>query len=76
MIEPRQLRDPITVGVGEACRLSGLGKTTVFKLISDGALRTVKVRGRTLVRYESLKNLLEPEVGARVGAGERENANQ
>jgi excisionase family DNA binding protein len=58
---PKSLRDPLTVTVQEARRLSGLGKTTVFKLISDGALRTVKVRRRTLVRYESLKSLLKME---------------
>jgi excisionase family DNA binding protein len=57
------LRDPLTVTVQEARRLSGLGKTTVFKLIGEGRLRVVKVRGRTLVRYDSLKNLLEPAGG-------------
>lgn len=57
----KPLRDPLTVTVQEARRLSGLGLTTVYKLIGEGQLRTVKVRGRTLVRYESLKSLLEIE---------------
>lgn len=60
---PRPLRDPLTVTVQEARRLSGLSKTTMFKLISEGQLRTVKVRRRTLVSYPSLKRLLEPIVG-------------
>lgn len=58
---PKPLRDPLTVTVQEARRLSGLSKTTVFKLISEGQLRTVKVRRRTLVSYPSLKSLLEME---------------
>lgn len=60
----KPLRDPLTVTVQEARRLSGLSKTTVFKLISEGQLRTVKVRRRTLVSFPSLKSLLEPIVGA------------
>jgi excisionase family DNA binding protein len=55
----RPFRDPLTVGIQEACRLSGLGETTMYKLIREGQLRTVKVRRRTLVSYPSLKNLLE-----------------
>lgn len=57
----KPLRDPLTVTVQEARRLSGLGLTTVYKLIGEGQLRTVKVRGRTLVSYPSLKSLLEME---------------
>lgn len=57
----KPLRDPLTVTVQEARRLSGLGNTTVYQLISDGVLRTVKIRGRTLVRYDSLKTLLMEE---------------
>lgn len=60
-IPTKPLRDPLTVTVQEARRLSGLSKTTVFKLISEGLLRTVKVRRRTLVRYESLKSLLDSD---------------
>lgn len=58
---PKPLRDPLTVTVQEARRLSGLGLTSVYKLIGDGRLRVVKVRGRTLVRYDSLKTLLMEE---------------
>lgn len=74
MTAAKPLRDPLTVTIQEARRLSGLSKTTMFKLIGEGQLRTVKVRRRTLVSYPSLKNLLEPEVRAGVGAGKIENA--
>jgi excisionase family DNA binding protein len=61
MTVAKPLRDPLTVTVQEARRLSGLSRGTVFKLIREGQLRTVKVRRRTLVSYPSLKNLLEME---------------
>jgi excisionase family DNA binding protein len=50
--------DPITVTIDEAKRVSGLGHTTVFKLIGEGKLDTVKVGRRTLVKMDSLRQLL------------------
>jgi excisionase family DNA binding protein len=52
--------DPITVTIAEARRLSGLSNTTVYKLIGEGRLRTVKVGTRTLVVYATLRTLLTP----------------
>jgi hypothetical protein len=54
-------RDPITVTVSEACRLSGFGPTTIWKFLKDGRLTAVRLPGvdRTLVLYESLRQLLE-----------------
>ena len=52
--------EPITVTVKDACRVSGLGPTTVWRLISEEKLQTVKIGGRTLVTVASLKALLSP----------------
>ena len=53
---------PITVTVPEACRLSGYGPTTVWRLIKERRLKAVRVPGvdRTLVDYNSLRQLLAP----------------
>jgi hypothetical protein len=58
------LRDglkPITVTVGEAKLLSGLGHTTLWALIGNGTLETVRVGRRRLVSYSSLCRLLTPD---------------
>jgi excisionase family DNA binding protein len=51
--------EPLTVTVQEARRLTGLGNTTLYRLIGEGKLRTVKVGARTLVIYQSIKALIE-----------------
>src|SRR5262249_824302 len=48
------------VTIPETRRLSGLGNTTIWKLIGDGTLQTVRVRRRRLVLYPSLVQLLTP----------------
>jgi hypothetical protein len=55
-------RDPITVTTKEACRISGLGPTTLWKLRKAGRLKTAPVPGldRTLILYSSLQELLKP----------------
>jgi hypothetical protein len=60
---PARERDPITVTVPQACRLSGYGLTTLWRLIKENRLRVVRVPGidRTLVDYNSLRQLLTPD---------------
>jgi excisionase family DNA binding protein len=50
----RAAPERLTVTVREAIELSGLSNTTLYKLIGQGRLRTVKVGGRTLITYASL----------------------
>lgn len=52
---------PITVTVKDAQKLSGLGATTIWKLIGDGRLQAVRVDRRTLITLESLRKLLTPQ---------------
>lgn len=55
---------PVTVTVQEMCRRSGLGKTSIFKLIKTGQLRSVMICGRRLVLYQSYLELAgNPEYG-------------
>jgi excisionase family DNA binding protein len=51
---------PLTVTVGTAKKLSGLGNTTIWALIKDRTLETVHVGRRTLITYSSLEALLTP----------------
>jgi excisionase family DNA binding protein len=51
--------DPLTVTVKEAQRITGLGHSTIYKLIGEGKLTTVKVGTRTLVTFPSVKALVQ-----------------
>lgn len=42
--------DPVTVTVEHARKAIGIGNTTLYKLIGEGKLKTVKVGRRTLVQ--------------------------
>ena len=55
--------DPITVTIREACRITGLGPTTLWKLRKAGRLKEAKVAGldRTLILFSSLRELLSPD---------------
>jgi excisionase family DNA binding protein len=51
---------PIAVTIPMTRKVSGLGNTTIWKLIAEKKLATVKVGRRTLVIYDSLERLLTP----------------
>jgi excisionase family DNA binding protein len=48
--------------VNEAISAYGLSRTTIYKLIKEGRLRTVKVAGRRLIPRDSLEALLQGAV--------------
>jgi predicted DNA-binding transcriptional regulator AlpA len=52
---------PITVTVKQALHLSGLGCSTIYKLMANGTLLRRKIGSRTLISYESLERLLTPK---------------
>lgn len=49
---------PITVTVQKAVELSGLSTPTIYRRISDNSLEAVRVGGRTLIKYRSLRRML------------------
>jgi excisionase family DNA binding protein len=55
--------DPLAVSILEAARLTSLSRSTIYTLIGTGKLRTVKVLGRNLVTYPSVKALMETGTG-------------
>jgi excisionase family DNA binding protein len=55
--------EPLALTVRHASELVGVGETTVWKWAKEGRIRLIRPPGtrRTLVDYQSLKNLLRPE---------------
>ena len=51
---------PITVTVAQARSLTGLGHTTIWQMISNGELETVRVGRRRLILHRSLEKRLQP----------------
>ncbi|MEQ1711446.1 MAG: helix-turn-helix domain-containing protein [Hyphomicrobium sp.] len=51
---------PISMTISAAVRYSGLGKTSLYRLIGEGKLEAVKVMGRRLVLRASLDALIAP----------------
>ena len=62
MLDPRPLTGladrPLMVSVKVACRLIGVGNTTLWSMIKDGRLKTIKIGRRRLVVYASIEALL------------------
>jgi len=51
------------VPVKIACKLMGVGNTTMWSLIKTGRVKTVKIGRRRLIIFSSLESLLAAEVG-------------
>jgi excisionase family DNA binding protein len=49
---------PIAYRIPDAVRISGIGRTTLYKLIADNKLRSTRVLGRRLVRRDDLEKLI------------------
>lgn len=50
---------PITVSIAEACRIVGIGKTSLYAAINAGKIEAVRVGRRRLVKVASLEALIE-----------------
>jgi hypothetical protein len=55
------IADKLVYSVRETISLSGLSRTTLYKLMGEGKLNTVMVAGRRLVPSSSLRALLQLE---------------
>jgi excisionase family DNA binding protein len=53
--------NPIAVGLNEAAKLSGLGRTTLYRFARNGKLPLRRCGGRTLVLVDDLRKLIETE---------------
>lgn len=50
--------EPLTTTITGTMAATGLGQTSIYKLIGEGKLETVKVGRRTLVKTKSIRSLL------------------
>jgi hypothetical protein len=51
--------DVFAVSPSRAARLMGLGRTSVYKLISDDKLKSLKIHGRRLITIEAIRDCLK-----------------
>jgi excisionase family DNA binding protein len=51
--------EKLAVTIPEAVELSGLGRSTLYKMFREGRLRPRKAGKRTLIVLEDLKRLVE-----------------
>jgi excisionase family DNA binding protein len=54
-IFPPSKAEPLAVSPGEAARLSGLGRTTIYNALGSGALKSIKIGKRRLITIEALR---------------------
>jgi excisionase family DNA binding protein len=50
--------ETMAVSVKEAAKALGLGRTSIYVLINEGRLETVKLGRRTLIKVQSVRALL------------------
>jgi excisionase family DNA binding protein len=48
-----------TTSITEAAEALGLGRTSIYALINDGRLETIKIGRRRLIKVNSIHRLLE-----------------
>ena len=51
--------EPITLRVPDACRFTGISRSTLYLLIARGEIEVIKLGSATLVLTESLRQLIE-----------------
>jgi excisionase family DNA binding protein len=51
--------EPVVTSVKDAAKALSLGRTSIYSLIKDGRLETVKLGRRTLIKIESIRNLVD-----------------
>ena len=50
---------PLTVTIPQACKLTGLGRSTIYRLFDDGKLQRLKAGTRTLIKVADLEAYIE-----------------
>lgn len=51
--------EPLAYSIADAVRVSSIGKTRIYQLISEGRLEVRKIGKRTLIPAASLRALIE-----------------
>ncbi len=51
--------EPIATSINETAKALSLGRTSIYALIRDGRLETIKLGRRTLIKVASIRRLLD-----------------
>ncbi len=57
--DPRDWIEPISMRIPDACRFTGISRSTLYLLIGRGEIEIIKLGNSTLVITESLRRLIE-----------------
>ena len=49
---------PLAYTIRDAVKVSGIGRTTIFRLLALGRLKATKIGRRTLIQADSLRTLI------------------
>jgi excisionase family DNA binding protein len=52
------LMSPLTTSINDAAKALSLGRSSIYALINDGRLETIKIGRRRLIKIESIRQLL------------------
>lgn len=58
--------EPISMRIPDACRFTGISRSSLYLLIARGEVEIVKMGAATLVLTESLRDLIERQRGSRL----------
>ena len=61
MNDPTQITAPRAYRVRDFCKAFGVSRSTVYNLMADGRLRTVRIAGRRLIPADAAEALLQGE---------------
>jgi len=53
------MRSKLTLTIPQACELTGLGRSTIYRLFDDGKLQRLKAGTRTLIKVADLEAYIE-----------------
>lgn len=63
--------EPISMRIPDACRYTGISRSTLYLLIANGEVEIIKLGASTLVVTESLRRLVESKRSAATGISAR-----
>ena len=58
--ETHMIIEPVTISVNTAARTLGIGRTSIYALLKEGRLESIKIGRRTLLTTASIHRLAQP----------------
>ena len=68
-MDSQTITQPLTLRINDAAKALGIGRSSIYRLINQGKLRTVKIAGRTLVPATEVRRIVDRAIAeAKAGA--------